>query len=500
MTKCEVRGLRTQYEKVYQLHGGRYRAEVNSQPVHVMNAGRWEDIGLDKMVIGDETHYTNLANFLCTLKGNRITITGRHEDFHLECCVDHPRATYEVNPKGFKTVIPFNKGDEIPGFIATVITLKNLTYKESPSGGYIQFYHKGRRVWSMKRPVLIDANGDTIGIDMDSIPGTDTLTLHMAIPMEWVNSEIRAWPIIFDPTHTSDEITVDDNDTITYTVPGNRAYTSGTAQCRWKGIDDVATEQSTTSVKNENTASGTTSATATAAFPAVPSGGTFSYLRSYHYASCYDPNNFWHPYELKNSWWGTGVQTGYGSFTLDTWSTSITNSGYIGTNASSFVGGGNPGQSMYALVQAHTYYTYYPTVHTVNPQVTISGSASKYTGSLADGVWSSYQTLNGFSGTAENSMNHQIEGSGTAGFQYKYDFTWKRPTAIGYCKVVGGDGSIIECHLADPDDVALDYDCVRIGMPDGTVGCVDLVDTTNIEAGPVRISTPDGIKAWRKTV
>ncbi len=494
MTKVEVRGLRTQYEKVFQFHGGRFRSVVSGEPVHVQNAGKWEDINLDRVKIGDEVRYTNLPMFLCAVRKNVITVTGRERDFWLQVEAHPEDTTYEVNLKGFKSFLEIPSRDQAPRFVEFTLKTRNLTSRINPQGSEIAFYYGKVRVWSMKLPVMYDSAGEQIALDMDTMPGKDATLVHVSLPDEWLNDQTRAYPVVFDPTHTSDEAAVSNGGTTTYAVPETRTYTAGTAQCKWKGTSSYS---GTVSTETNSNSGSTMRSSVSCVFPSIPSGASFYRCYSYHTASAQiplspesDPYNF----SGSNNWWSATIYYGWGSGSWSASSSASYSNTKIGTTATTSANSGYPYQIGYAV---YAYTQYYALLNTQNPKVTVGGQDTQYSGTLANDTWSSFQTMSGFSGTGTNSFSHTISGSGQAGWIFCYDWTYSRPTAIGYCKVVDGSGTVIECPIADPDDAALEYDCVRIGMPDGSVGCADLVDTDDAEAGPIRISTSGGIKAWR---
>lgn len=486
MTKVEIRGLRTQFEKVFKLHGGRFRSEVSGEPIHIMHQGKWEDINLDRVRIGDEVRYTNLPNFLCSVRQNTVTVTGRNKDFWLQATAQPEDTTYEVNLKGFKSFLQMDSREQCPRFVEFRISTRNLSTRINAQGTAITFYHGREKVWSMRLPIMYDSAGEKIALDMDTMPGKDTLFVHVSLPQEWLDDPARVFPVVFDPTHEATEESITTGGTTTYTVPEGRTFTAGTAYCKWKGDDELSASVST------ETNSGGGSCT----FPSIPTGSTFYRAYSYHVGSATTPllpESAPYVFTGSNAWWSTTFYHGWGYGSWSAASTYSYSAGVIGTGAYTEFSGYGSGVS-YGV---YAYTQYYAVMHTINPSLSLNEQTSQYAGTLSDGTWSSYYTLNGFSGTAQNVMTHTISGSGIAGFIFKYDWTYSRPTAVGYCKIVDGSGTVIECPLADPDDVALEYNCVRIGMPDGSVGCADLVDTDDAEAGPIRVSTTGGIKAWR---
>lgn len=70
------------------------------------------------------------------------------------------------------------------------------------------------------------------------------------------------------------------------------------------------------------------------------------------------------------------------------------------------------------------------------------------------------------------------------------------PTPIAFIKIRHGEQSI-KLPIAHPDDAAIVYNYLRVGISGGTMGIADLVDTNHPSASALRVNTPDGIKAWR---
>ncbi|MGC9346481.1 MAG: hypothetical protein ACP5ER_06815, partial [Candidatus Bathyarchaeales archaeon] len=72
------------------------------------------------------------------------------------------------------------------------------------------------------------------------------------------------------------------------------------------------------------------------------------------------------------------------------------------------------------------------------------------------------------------------------------------PPALGYSQAQGNDGVLQLRVIYESDAIAAGNGVVKIVLPDGTVGCADLVDTTNVNASEIRVSTQYGTRAWRK--
>jgi len=73
------------------------------------------------------------------------------------------------------------------------------------------------------------------------------------------------------------------------------------------------------------------------------------------------------------------------------------------------------------------------------------------------------------------------------------------PFVIGYSQAQGNDGVLQLRVISESDAIIAGNGVVKIVLPDGTVGCADLVDTTDINASEIRVYTPYGTKAWRKS-
>lgn len=68
---------------------------------------------------------------------------------------------------------------------------------------------------------------------------------------------------------------------------------------------------------------------------------------------------------------------------------------------------------------------------------------------------------------------------------------------MGFVRVRDNTGATLELVVLSLEDRDED-NVMRIAMPDGSVGIADLVDVDDINASPVRIYTPFGIRSWRQ--
>lgn len=135
------------------------------------------------------------------------------------------------------------------------------------------------------------------------------------------------------------------------------------------------------------------------------------------------------------------------------------------------------------------------TYQTQDPSVGGDVSAS-YSGTLNDGVDSPWITLNGLS-EGSNTFNHSIGGSNEAFFQFEYTYEKAVPTPVYTVRVHVG-GTTYDLPLVDPSDSALQYGSLKAEV-ENQILAADLVDTSNADASPLRVHTPQhGTLAWRK--
>lgn len=132
---------------------------------------------------------------------------------------------------------------------------------------------------------------------------------------------------------------------------------------------------------------------------------------------------------------------------------------------------------------------------TENPSVSgdVSGAIS---GTLSDGVWSSWTSLSGIQPNSDNTFLHSIAGSNTAILQFRFDWEVAIPEVQAIYKLQSG-GATYDLPIVDTNDPYLNYSMLRISL-NGTTYAADLVDTSNQNSSPIRIQTTnDGIVSWR---
>jgi hypothetical protein len=144
------------------------------------------------------------------------------------------------------------------------------------------------------------------------------------------------------------------------------------------------------------------------------------------------------------------------------------------------------GYTMYLEGAVEAFYSYETTVtettthYTTDPYVTRDVSGS-YTGTLSDGEWSPWVTLNGLE-EGVNEFYHNISGSGEAYFEFEYTYEEVYPTVQKQLRLYDADQNAIHTvALADPSDSQLDYNHHRYAL-NGTVYALDVVDPSDENA------------------
>ena len=173
------------------------------------------------------------------------------------------------------------------------------------------------------------------------------------------------------------------------------------AQVRWKGWSKTESSGSTTS------ASGSESSTGGSPSLSAPTGaGTLNWVSgSVSFSSATD--SAWNitvtPGGASPSYIsGTGTSGGHSATTFSPSSASASFS------FSKPVGGANWSYSVTASWVTST------TTYTNNPKITVGGQATQHTGTLNDGVESSYVSANGFTAGSNNAVAHNISSSARA--------------------------------------------------------------------------------------
>lgn len=182
--------------------------------------------------------------------------------------------------------------------------------------------------------------------------------------------------------------------------------------------------------------------------------------------------------------------TKYETFWLTSSDCGTTNYGEAVIESSSSVG---------CSMESTLRYVYQEETKTGATSCTCNAQTASNAGPISNGYWTSWIAApTGFIVEGANTISHTVAGSGSAKFQFKYDYIRNVPTATGYLKF-RGKGQTYSVRIADPADSSLDYTCVRIY--DDAIRCLDVVATTDPEASPLRIYTSKhGTLAFRKVV
>lgn len=140
------------------------------------------------------------------------------------------------------------------------------------------------------------------------------------------------------------------------------------------------------------------------------------------------------------------------------------------------------------------------TKKTKNPRVTRDVSADTGSLTLNDGELSSYIPLSGLDPNTEEFF-HDIDGSGEAKFQFRFDFERAFPDAVKELRIFDADaGEIRRVALADPSDPQLVHNSVRVySATANQILSIDVVDPSDPDAvSSHRIYHPvDGILSPR---
>ena len=286
-------------------------------------------------------------------------------------------------------------------------------------------------------------------------------------------------------TYTSSEYSISNGSTTAHTTLSD--ITMGDVFVRWKGVDQSGTGWKTVSDTIWVYAEG--SGGASVGIP-NPTGAT----SAGYYVTALNQSGVNGDMYINGSYVGFIQSYGHGYLAVGA---------APGTtaSASAYVNGGSG--AAYVWIEAWCNYTYQQqvttTLKTDSPSVTSNGYTASHSGPINNGYWTSWIAApTGFIVEGANTISHTVAGSGSAKFQFKYDYIRNVPTATGYLKF-RGKGQTYSVRIANPTDPSLDYTCVRIY--DDAIRCLDVVATTDPEASPLRIYTSKhGTLAFRKVV
>lgn len=552
----ELKEKRDINKKEYRVGKNKREVLVSGQALHYKDAeGNWQDISLHKQDKGDYFLYDELPYFLsvpktpdgkaeikarddsyslsvgilpekkkCKLKGkakagSEISKYISAEKIVVKKALKNAEIDWLVNEDGmlkYEYVIP--SLDDVPDKVTLNIDISGITvekvgkytvedivdsYFDAEKEEFVDtkevteyptelvFKANGKTVWRMSEPFWIDAAGHEYTVPIRITSESDSnLQVDLEVAYNWmaygIESEYEiSWPVKLDPCFTSAELDITNNGNTSHNVDSGEAI--DWAQCRWRGKSQFTsgsfTQWASSSGQSPN---GSTT---------LPSAqGVFKLHSAF-----------------------TTISVG-GGVSEDTQSSASLSGGGMSASASMLM---TPGMTSGATATAINHTSYMPgaTVsHSGSPgtgsrhsrtfwvtssssetktgacSVAVGGQTTTGPNSLNNNTWSGWYPMGGVS-IGDNTFTHSIGGSNQAVWQFKYAVTEiPYPTPIAHVYVQGDN--LLKLPVVDVNDVALEYDKVRVGL-DGGIGAADIVETDDETASNVRIQTADGIKAWR---
>lgn len=506
----EVKSARQENSKTFRLPGGKYRTFVSSHPLHYWDGEKWEDVSGDYVQDGDTVIYPHLPQHIRIYPGG-MDVAGKMEKYeaHISSKTDGKGEVRHLPlPGRIKTEYLIQSPADIPSLFRVMVTFSGLQVQEDytvthedesgiRAGRLLLMTPRGRVALAIDQPVFIDAAGTEFIPGWKYNIGDGVLTIDVNIPRIWLTDSERLYPIVLDPVYDSINavgmINITNQGTYSHTTPANIEIS--VRKCRWYGKSTFRTvTPSPYETSTWNAGSTSTS------FPSV-SNPTRCYLSASGRAQ--GTGQTYVTVTVKGYANGGLVaqNSNYVMRGQDVYAQTWLGAGYAGKSASvsaTVSDGTTPATTIYV----ETYYMYQPAPYTVetktaNCAVSIFGVNTTGPSSVNNATWSSWYTLNGFK-EGLNTFTFSIGGSGRAGFEFYYEYTYKKPTPIGYVKVRLSDGTTEDLIVAALNDPNLANKYVRVYMPWMEIGVADLVNIDDPERGHVRIMTPAGVKAWRR--
>jgi len=275
------------------------------------------------------------------------------------------------------------------------------------------------------------------------------------------------------------------------------------AECRWQGVDAEKSEPN--DGFNSNSASGTTAVSkigdnVSLTFPGY-NGSFDGHVMQLEVSSGTSQNTFPIEFTIRFNYEFTGFDTvdheeqvTIEDNTTTSFPQDALSNEHVGSEIRIGVSGNTDAFVEWTLA-AITKYTTTTTItkSTQDPFVTRDVDGS-FSGTLSDGEWSSWKTLNGLA-TGVNEFYHNISGSNEAKFEFRYDWEYTYPEPVGGALSIGSrDGSQVHrVALADPSSSRLAYNHVR-ALVGGTVYAIDVVDPSDPDAIDwLRIGSQHGV-------
>jgi hypothetical protein len=269
------------------------------------------------------------------------------------------------------------------------------------------------------------------------------------------------------------------------------------AEARWEGITTTETQTSTDVASNGNNTGFQDSSIVSATIPAVPSGYDFLQHQYDIFIGDLDSGQ---SYDVgwTSPWEGDRSESGVASQSEFIGSGDTYGENYSGeavtANRDPF--GADFTIRISVVTKGERTTTQTTTKKTKYPRVTRDVSADSFE-VLNDGERSDWVTLSGLD-PDEEEFYHDIDGSGEARFQFRFDYEFSFPDAVRQLRIYDSEKSIInKVALADPSDSNLDYNHVRISEG-GSTYAVDVVDPSDSDAlSWFKIQTHKGVVSPR---
>ena len=247
----EVDEKRDEFTKVYKKNDGSYTAMVSSEPLHFIQDGKWTDIDntLVSSVENGKSVFTNtnsmfdimfpdvlsensgieikndeysLSFSLQDIETSQVEITEntnnsananqnnqqikeqlktQSDSALYENVMDGTDIEYSISSNKIKENIIINQPSAIKEHYSFTLSAEGLTGVIEDDNSVSFLNNDGEKIFYIPAPFMKDASNVTslnIGIDLTN-NGNDEYTLTYSPDFEWLNDELRTFPIIIDP-------------------------------------------------------------------------------------------------------------------------------------------------------------------------------------------------------------------------------------------------------------------------------------------------------------
>lgn len=515
MTCIELMDQRTEYSKTFRYHNGRHRVYFSSSPIHVRLFGRWEEVTTGYLEKGRLRIYLRLPYLLVT-EGPNLEASERTDEpgWMVRTVLDHPAAQYRVtSPERVKTEILFEDLLETPEEVHLRIEYAGLSPVITEED--ISFWKDGRLIWRLRRPVLVDAEGNWHPLPLKAAypDPYGTIDLRFVLPSDWLRDPARAWPVLFDPTQYYWSDLLENGSQRTHVTPEDAFIMPGTTQGAFKGVSQWVQHQGSEQRQDTRTDGNSwgTSASYQQGETTINLNGGETFVSA------------WRSTSMTNQSGGTAtnvyIKTPPDDMAVlhctsvpngNTCTRQRTNSASdLGTKMHSSTGpvGGWTFSMNASLTYTWTYYfEWWEEYKTYKPNVSANGKSAQYGGYINDGQWVGPYTLaDGLVVSGSNTLTFNIEGSGKAYFGMRYDYKIF-PNAKAFLKLKKGSGDPVLLPLVEVEDAALEFGSIlRVRWADENgenekTYAADLTTLENEDASGVRLHTHKGMVCWRQAI